>query len=62
MMKNFILGLLALGFIGCAGYELGNINAETADGKKISRTDGVACVDDGKGNKGCVDIQKKEKE
>jgi hypothetical protein len=64
MMKQVILGLLLVGLIGCAGYELPDLNYENKkSGVKIeTNKDGKLCVDDGQNQSGCIKLNKKEEE
>jgi hypothetical protein len=61
-MKQVILGLLMVSLVACAGYEIPDLNYENKkSGVKIETTqDGKICVDDGKDQTGCIQLNKKE--
>ncbi len=63
-MKQVLLGLLMIGLIGCAGYELPDINYENKkSGVKVEASkDGKICVDDGQDQSGCVKLNKVEED
>ena len=52
-MKEFIMGLMILGLVGCAGY--GIQLEDRATGAKINTgVDGEICFDDGRRFGGCI--------
>ncbi len=61
-MKSFIVGLLALGLVGCAGYNIPDIMFEDKEsGVRIETTkEGKICVDDGDTKSGCIQLNKEE--
>ena len=61
-MKQVILGVLMLGFVACAGYDMPDVNYENKkSGVKVETSvDGKICVDDGKDQSGCIKLNKKE--
>lgn len=63
-MKNIIVGLIVLGLIGCAGYDIPDIIFEDKEsGVKVeTNKDGKICVDDGDTKSGCIKLNKKETE
>lgn len=63
MVKNYVcIFLLSLVFSGCAGYEMPDIKYENFEsGVKVETTkEGKICLDDGKVQAGCIQLNKKE--